>query len=179
MPHYQAGGIRQSSRGQERMWLRLPLVSARQAAAGGKLRLFSASPNCPLCSDLGRPAGHCLGAPKCAQDRREGSGSQQKGRKNTSSPVVATAELQPIAGCSGLVQKRQRGQNTAAPAPVESAPPIIFDDEQMKMNGHGDGAALTQRQLRVHLKRIDAPVAPTHLKENEADNPPDTEGPAE
>ncbi|KAG7196550.1 hypothetical protein KM043_018569 [Ampulex compressa] len=58
---------------------------------GHNSRTCRASPNCPLCSDLGRPVGHCLSALKCAQDRREESERQQKGRKNTSPPVAPTS----------------------------------------------------------------------------------------
>ncbi|KAG7203859.1 hypothetical protein KM043_017913 [Ampulex compressa] len=183
---HQNEDIRQSPRRQQSIWLRLPLVSATQAAAGGKLcRLwvlpvwragaqFKELPGLPQLSTLLR-----LRAPKYAQDRIKGSGCQQKGRKNTSPPVVAPAELQPIAGCSGVVQKRNGGQNIAPPAVVESVPPIIFDGEQKEVDGNSDGVALPQRQLRVHLKTMDDPVMPTPLRQNKEDNLPDTGEPAE
>ncbi|KAG7198092.1 hypothetical protein KM043_016621 [Ampulex compressa] len=86
----------------------------RCSVPGHNSRSCQASPNYPFCSNLGRPAGHCLGASKYAQARKERIGRQQKERKNTSPPVVAPAELQPIGGCSGVVQKRQ-GDKTPHP----------------------------------------------------------------
>ncbi|KAG7188419.1 hypothetical protein KM043_008067 [Ampulex compressa] len=124
----------------------------RCGVPGHNSRSCQASPNCPLCSDLGKPADHCLGVLKCTQVRRDGSRREQKGKKNTSPPAVTPTELQPIAGCSGVVRKWR------------------WTEAALRRHCPNANSESTLKGL--------TPAWRTPPRENEPHNPPDTGEPA-